>query len=85
MAVPIVSVPEGMRVRIRRAGVPQDPSLTGRTGTVVSASEYRTESLGVVLDGDPEVRYFMPVELELIQERVLPPERELAKTRPALP
>ncbi|MGH7553215.1 MAG: hypothetical protein ACREMQ_09360 [Longimicrobiales bacterium] len=85
MAVPIAVIPEGTRVRVRRAHVPQDPSFTGRTATVVSATEYRAESLGVVFDGDPEVRFFMPAELEVIQELTLPPEREQAKSRRALP
>lgn len=85
MAVPIVVVREGTRVRVRRAEIPQDPRLTGRAGTVVTASEYHVDRLGVVLDGEPEVHVFMPAELEVIMEPALPPEREQAKLRRALP
>lgn len=85
MAIPIVLIPEGTRVRVRRAGVPQDPQLTGRTGAVVVASEYRPHSVGVLLDGDREIRFFMPAELEVTQELALPPESEEAKSRRALP
>jgi hypothetical protein len=38
-----------------------------------------------VFDGDPEVRFFLPAELEVVQELKFPPEREQAKTRRALP
>jgi hypothetical protein len=59
--------------------------VTGRTGVVVSASEYQPESLGVVLDGDREIRFFMPSELAVVEQPALPPEREQAKLRRALP
>lgn len=85
MSIPVISAPQGTRVRVRRAQVPQDPRSTGRTGTVVSTSEYRIEAVGVALDGDPEIHYFLPAELEVIEERALPPEREQAKQRRALP
>lgn len=85
MSIPINIAPQGTRVRVRRAQVPQDPRTTGRTGTVVSASEYRVEAVGVALDDDAEVHYFMPSELEIIEARALPPERERAKQRRALP
>lgn len=85
MSIPVVIAPQGTRVRVRRAQIPQDPRVTGRTGTVVSASEYRVEAVGVALDGDPEVHYFLPAELEITEERALPPEREQAKQRRALP
>lgn len=86
MAIKIAVIPEGTRVRIRRANVPQDPELTGRTGTVLSASEYRAESIGVALDGQAtEIRFFLPAELEVVETLPLPPEREEAKTRRALP
>jgi hypothetical protein len=85
MAITIVAIPEGTRVRVRRAHVPQDPRLTGRTGTVVSAIEYRAESVGVALDGDPEIPFFMPAELEVVQELAFPQEREQAKQKRALP
>jgi hypothetical protein len=86
MAIPWVAVPEGSRVRVIQAPqFPQDPEVLGRAGTVVIASEYHTQSLGVVLDGEREPRYFAPRELETITEPALPPEREEAKTRRALP
>jgi hypothetical protein len=85
MAVPIARLPEGTRVRVQRGPVPQDPAVTGRTGVVVSASEYQPESLGVVLDGDREIRFFMPSELAVVEQPALPPEREQAKLRRALP
>jgi hypothetical protein len=85
MAIPIASLPEGTRVRIRRGPLPQDPSMLGRSGVVVSATEYRDQSLGVVLDGESALRYFTPGELEVVAELPLPPERETAKGLRALP
>jgi hypothetical protein len=85
MAIRIPLLPEGTRVQIRRADVPQDPTVTGRTGVVVAASEYMAHELGVVLDGEQTVRYFTPSELEATALPPLPPEREAAKRRPALP
>ncbi|HSL70380.1 MAG TPA: hypothetical protein VK864_09070 [Longimicrobiales bacterium] len=85
MAIPTAALPEGTRVKIVEGAFPQDPSLLGRHGTVVSASAYQSQSLGVVLEGESVVRFFTRRELEVVQERLLPPERELAKRRPALP
>ena len=85
MAIPIATLPEGTRVRIRRGALPQDAALVDMTGTVVFASEYRENAVGVVLDGEPGMRWFTPVELETVTELALPPERESAKRRPALP
>lgn len=86
MAIPWVAVPDGTRVRIiQSAQFPQDPALLGRSGTVVITSEYHTQSLGVVLDGEQEPRYFSPQEIEVTHEPALPPEREEAKQRRALP
>ena len=85
MAIPWVSVPEGSRVKIKRGLFPQDPALLGRTGTVVNASEYRTQNVGVALDGSTEVRYFAPEELEVTEEKALPPDQEAAKRRRSLP
>jgi len=86
MAIPWVPVPEGARVRVQQAvPFPQDPAVLGRTGTVVAASEYQTQSVGVALDGADEVRYFAPEELEVTSAPALPPEREAAKQRRALP
>ena len=85
MAIRMAILPEGTRVRVRRGALPQDPALLGRTGTVVAASEYRDNAVGVVLDGEQAERWFMPGELEVVTEVALPPERESAKRRPALP
>jgi hypothetical protein len=85
VAILIPAIPEGTRVKVRRAAVPQDPAVTGRNGTVVAASEYRPQSIGVVLDGEQEIRYFMRAELEVTHELPPPPERESAKLRRALP
>lgn len=85
MAITSAPISEGTRVRIRRGVFPIDPVAIGRTGTVVDASEYRAHSYGVVLDGDEEVRFFAPPELEVMEEVALAPEREEAKGRRALP
>jgi hypothetical protein len=85
MAIPWAPVPEGSRVRIRQSTFPQDPALLGRTGTVVNVSEYRTQNVGVALDGTTDVRFFAPEELEVTNEMALPPDREDAKRRRSLP
>lgn len=85
MAIPWAKVPEGTRVRIRQANFPLDPALRGRTGVVVAASEYQVQSIGVALDDSTDVRYFSPNELEMTHMPALPPEREAAKQRRALP
>lgn len=78
-------LPEGTRVRIQRGSVPQDPALTGRSGVVVQSSEYTAHELGVVLDGEVNVRWFAVDELERTETPALPPDREHAKRRRALP
>lgn len=86
MAIRTAAVPEGTRVRVRQGRAPQDPGLTGRTGTVVQASEYRNHLVGVALDGDAGIRGFAPDELEVTAAMpLLPPERERAKAKRALP
>jgi hypothetical protein len=86
MAIRIPPLPQGTRVRIRRAAVPQDPSVTGRTGTVVASSEYNAHELGVVLDNDPALRFFLPAEVEIIDVPLpLLTDRLAAKQRRALP
>jgi hypothetical protein len=85
MSVPIAVLPEGTRVRVRRGSLPQDPAVSGRTGVVLAASEYRDQALGVVLDGESATRYFTPGELEVVTHIPLPPERESAKALRALP
>jgi hypothetical protein len=85
MAIPWAPFQEGTRVRIKQSVFPQDATLLGRTGVVVAASEYQTQSVGVALDDTTEVRYFSPSELEVTQAPALPPEREAAKQRRSLP
>lgn len=85
MGIPWVAIPEGTRVRIKQANFPLDTTWRGRTGVVVAASEYHTQSVGVALDDSTEVRYFSPDELEVTQAPALPPDREAAKQRRALP
>ena len=85
MSIPLAALPEGTRVKVRRGMLPQDPVLTGRTGVVVQASEYRDNALGVVLDGESAQRWFTPGELEVVNRVPLPPEREAAKRLRALP
>lgn len=85
MAIRMPVLPEGTRVQVRRGALPQDPAVTGRAGVVTVATEYRDQALGVVLDGESAVRWFTPGELEVTAEVALPPEREEAKSRRALP
>lgn len=85
MAIPIAALPEGTRVKVIPGPFPQDPALIGRTGTVVSASEYQTQSVGVVLDGESAPVFFSRRELEVLSEPLRLPEREAAKQRRALP
>ena len=85
MAIPIAPLPEGTRVKVKRGTVPQDPALIGRSGTVIAVSEYSPQSIGVVLDGESAARYFLRAELEVGAPESLPPERQAAKKRPALP
>ena len=85
MAVPIAVLAQGTRVKVKRSHLPQESALIGRTGTVIAATEYQTQSLGVALDGESAPRYFAPVELEVISDPPQLPEREAAKQRRALP
>jgi hypothetical protein len=85
MAIPWAAIPEGTRVKIKQSFFPQDPTLLGRTGIVVAASEYQTQNIGVALDDSTDVRYFNPSELEVTTLAALPPEREAAKQRRSLP
>ena len=81
MAIPQAALPEGTRVRVKQGNFPVDPSVLGRTGTVIAATEYAPQNLGIVLDGETTVRHFAPSELEVVLEPALPPEREAAKRR----
>ena len=85
MSIPFAALPEGTRVKVQRAGMPQDPALIGRTGVVISASPHREESIGVVLDGEGTPRMFTPAELEVTHAPALPPEVEAARRLRALP
>ncbi len=85
MAIPWVPIPEGTRVKIKRGIFPLDPALVGRTGVVVGASEYQVQNVAVALDDSTQVHHFNPVELEVTTQPALPPEREAAKQRRALP
>ncbi len=85
MSVPITIIPLGARVRVRRGIVPADPALLGRTGTVVEASEYTQARYGVALDGEAQIRVFGLGELEIVEYEPLPPERQQARQRRALP
>ena len=85
MTVPIAVIPMGARVRVRRGPLPTDLALIGRSGTVVESSEYNPARYGVALDGEPQVRVFALGELEIVQYEALPPERQQARLRRALP
>ncbi|MCI0434144.1 MAG: hypothetical protein L0271_10990 [Gemmatimonadetes bacterium] len=85
MAIRMARLPEGTRVRIRQGELPLDAGLAGRTGVIIAASDYGDERLGVQLDDESSVCVFAPCELEVIDAVPLPPERESAKARRALP
>ncbi|MGH7443930.1 MAG: hypothetical protein ACREKM_03595 [Longimicrobiales bacterium] len=85
MAIPFAPLLPGTRVRIRHGDVPLDPALVGRTGIVTVADDYHAARLGVVLDGEAEVRMFRPGELEVTRAVPLPPERVAARLLRALP
>jgi hypothetical protein len=85
MSIEMAPLAEGTRVKIRMSNLPQDPAVTGRLGTVVSADDYHASRLGVKLDSEEQTRVFAPAELEVIEHLPLPPERMKAKLRPALP
>jgi hypothetical protein len=85
MAIRIAPLPEGARVEVVPGSLPQDPAVTGRPGTVVAASEYRHNQVGVQIDGETMVRYFMPDELRVTATPAPPAERAAAKERKPLP
>ncbi len=85
MTVPMAVIPLGARVRVKRGQLPADPALVGRMGTVVEASEYTPARYGVALDGEVQVRVFALGELDIVQYDALPPERQAAKQKRALP
>jgi hypothetical protein len=85
MAIRIAPLPEGARVEVVPGNLPQDPAVLGRAGTVVSASEYRHNQVGVLMDGEAMVRWFMPTELRVTAAPPPAPERALARERKPLP
>lgn len=85
MTIPIAVIPLGARVRVKRGQLPSDPALLGRTGTVVEASEYTPARYGVALEGEAQVRVFALDELEVEQYEAIPPERQQARLKRALP
>lgn len=85
MAIRIAPLPEGARVRVVTSDLPQDAAVTGRDGTVVLTSEYRHNQVGVLIDGEHTVRYFMATELLVTSVPPPAPERERAKDRKPLP
>ncbi len=85
MAIPFAPLPTGTRVKIRAGNRPHDPTLVGRTGIITESTDYRPDRLGVVLDGEGQIRMFAPGELEVTNAVPLPPEREAAKRLRALP
>jgi hypothetical protein len=86
MSIRIAPLPEGTRVKIVQADLPLDPRVMGRIGAVVAATEYRSNAVGVLLDGDTQQRWFRPAELAITQNvPLLPPERVAAKQIKSLP
>jgi hypothetical protein len=87
MAVTETSVVQpGTRVRIRRGRVPADVGLIGRTGVVVLSSPYDPRKVEVSLDGEQQIRLFMPAELEVLRgPEALPPDVAAARLRLARP
>ncbi|HWV58672.1 MAG TPA: hypothetical protein VNZ57_14545 [Longimicrobiales bacterium] len=81
----VALIPQGTRVRVQRGKLPLAPGEIGRVGTVVDASEYSAHRYGVLLDGELELRYYTPEELVVIEGAGIPPDREAAKQRRALP
>lgn len=79
-------IQRGTRVRIRRGTLPSDPALLGREGLVVANSQYDPRKVEVVLDGDPQIRSFVPAELDLLTgPDALPPDIEAARKRLSRP
>ena len=87
MSITELSVlPRGTRVQVRRGRFPTDPSLVGRTGTVLEHSVYLPQKVDVTLDGDPRFRAFAVDELEVVEgPPSIPPEQAEAKKRLARP
>lgn len=76
---------QGTRVKVRRAEMPLESGLVGRTGMVVDSDPYRPNRYGVVLDGEDKVRYFAPGELAHAEQPLVESDQEAAKKRLARP
>lgn len=76
---------EGTRVKIRRADMPLESGIIGRTGMVVDSDPYRPHRYGVILDGEAQVRYFAPRELEHAEQPLVTSDQAPAKKRLARP
>ncbi len=86
MSIRIAPLPEGTRVRVIQGDLPQDPAAMGREGVVVATSEYRSNAVGVLLDGESQSRWFRPAELETTKDvPLIPAERQAAKEIKSLP
>lgn len=85
MSVSIPLIPPGARVKVRRADLPIDPRLVGRTGTVIVSTEYFPTRVDVSLDGTDEVAEFSPAELEVLEPLKLEADRQTASRRLARP
>ncbi len=75
----------GTRVKVRRADMPLESAVVGRAGMVVDSDPYRPNRYGVILDGETEVRYFAPKELEHAGQDLLEPDEAAARKRLARP
>lgn len=83
MAITELSVlPRGTRIRIVRGPLPSDAGLIGREGAVFEHSVYFPNKVQVALDGETEIRTFVPVELEVVGgPDSMPLDRSTAKNR----
>ena len=64
--VKIQILPQGARVRIRRGRFPLDPTVEGKSGTVVHLLRGNGDRYGVQLDGEAGISVFMEDELEAL-------------------
>lgn len=63
--IPIQTLAQGTRVRVRRGSFPLDPRMEGREGLVLTLKKGGVR-YGVRLDGESETRVFSEDELEAI-------------------
>lgn len=76
---------QGTRVKIRRAEMPLESDMVGRTGMVVDSDPYRPNRYGVILDGEVQVRYFAPNELAHAEQALVESDEAAARKRLARP